>query len=120
MLPTHAVGIDLGTTYSCIAYLNEHGEPITIPNPDGELSTPSAVLVDGDRYLVGMEAIRNSIRHPDRVIQDSKRWMGDGSKAWQVGGKRFTPVDVATIILKSLLENARQRIGEIDCAQVAL
>ncbi|HTN04279.1 MAG TPA: Hsp70 family protein [Planctomycetaceae bacterium] len=120
MLPTHAVGIDLGTTYSCIAYLNEHGEPITIPNPDGELSTPSAVLVDGDRFLVGMEAIRNSIRHPDRVIQDSKRWMGDASKVWQIAGKRFTPVDVATIILRSLLENARQRIGEIDRAVITV
>lgn len=120
MLPTHAVGIDLGTTYSCIAYLNEHGEPITIPNSDGELSTPSAVLVDGDRFLVGMEAIRNSIRHPDRVIQDSKRWMGDASKVWQIAGKRFTPVDVATIILRSLLENARQRIGEIDRAVITV
>lgn len=120
MLPTHAVGIDLGTTYSCIAYLNEHGEPITIPNPDGELSTPSAVLVDGDRFIVGMEAIRNSIRHPDRVIQDSKRWMGDASKVWQIAGKRFTPVDVATIILRSLLENARQRIGEIDRAVITV
>lgn len=120
MLPTHAVGIDLGTTYSCIAYLNEHGEPITIPNPDGELSTPSAILVDGDRFIVGMEAIRNSIRHPDRVIQDSKRWMGDASKVWQIAGRRFTPVDVATIILRSLLENARQRIGEIDRAVITV
>ena len=40
MLKTHAVGIDLGTTYSCIAYLNEHGEPVTLANQEGELSTP--------------------------------------------------------------------------------
>src|SRR5690348_11115566 len=51
MLPIHAVGIDLGTTYSCLAYLNEHGEPITIPNRDGELSTPSAVWFDGEQVI---------------------------------------------------------------------
>ena len=44
MQALQAVGIDLGTTYSCIAVLNEHGEPISIPNPEGELSTPSVVF----------------------------------------------------------------------------
>jgi len=46
MLTTHAVGIDLGTTYSCIAHLNEQGEPVSIPNREGEISTPSVVMYD--------------------------------------------------------------------------
>ena len=54
---THAVGIDLGTTYSCISYLNEHGEPVTLPNQEGELATPSAVLFDDQQIVVGTEAL---------------------------------------------------------------
>ena len=64
MMTTHAVGIDLGTTYSCIAYLNEHGQPVTLPNQEGELSTPSVVLFDGDEVVVGTEALRNAIVRP--------------------------------------------------------
>ena len=52
MKQTHAVGIDLGTTYSCLAWLNEHGHPVTIPNQEGELSTPSVVFFDGDEPVV--------------------------------------------------------------------
>src|SRR5689334_7890872 len=73
MLATHAVGIDLGTTYSCIARLNQHGEPISIPNQDGELSTPSVVLFDSGKVIVGTEALRNAVVHPDKVVQNAKR-----------------------------------------------
>ncbi len=55
MLTTHAVGIDLGTTYSCIAYLNEQGEPVSIPNQEGEISTPSVVMYDNGEEIVGTE-----------------------------------------------------------------
>ena len=74
MLPTQAVGIDLGTTYSSLAHLNQHGEPVTIANAEGEFSTPSVVLCDGTDVTVGTEALRNAIVHPKRVIQNSKRW----------------------------------------------
>ena len=87
MLPIHAVGIDLGTTYSCLAYLNEHGEPITIPNRDGELSTPSAVWFDGEQVIVGTEALRHSILYPDRVVMHAKRYMGNPKHRWQILGK---------------------------------
>ncbi|HEX6985332.1 MAG TPA: Hsp70 family protein, partial [Planctomycetaceae bacterium] len=76
MLPTHAVGIDLGTTYSCISYLNEHGEPVTLANRAGELATPSVVLFDGDEPVVGTEALRSAILYPDRVVMHAKRFMG--------------------------------------------
>lgn len=120
MLPTHAVGIDLGTTYSCIAYLNEHGEPISIPNRDGELSTPSVVLFDGNEIIVGTEALRNSIRHPDRVVVHAKRYMGNPAHRWKIGGKSYSPVDISTYILKSLLDNARERIGNVDRAVITV
>ena len=120
MLPTHAVGIDLGTTYSCLAYLNEHGEPITVPNKDGELSTPSVVLFDGDHVVVGTEALRNSIRHPDKVVVHAKRYMGSPTHRWKVNGKSYSPVDISTLILKSMLDSARERVGEIERAVITV
>lgn len=120
MLTTHAVGIDLGTTYSCIAYLNEHGEPISIPNRDGELSTPSAVLFDGNDVIVGTEAMRNSIRHSDRVVVHAKRYMGNPSHRWKIGGKSYSPIDISTYILKSMLDSAREKIGPISSAVITV
>ena len=120
MLPTHAVGIDLGTTYSCIAYLNEHGEPISIPNRDGEFSTPSVVLFEGNDVIVGTEALRNSIRFPDRVVVHAKRYMGNPAHRWKVAGKSYSPVDISTHILKSMLDNARERIGNVERAVITV
>ncbi len=120
MLPIHAVGIDLGTTYSCLAYLNEHGEPITIPNRDGELSTPSAVLFDGSHTIVGTEALRHSIVYPDRVVMHAKRYMGNPNHRWQIQGKSYNPVDISTLILKSLLEDAKGRLGKVERAVITV
>lgn len=120
MLQSHAVGIDLGTTYSCIAYLNEHGEPITIPNKDGELSTPSVVLFEDDHVVVGTEAMRNSIRHPDRVVVHAKRYMNNPGHRWKILGKTYSPIDISTIILKSMLDTAREKIGDIDRAVITV
>ncbi|HUQ68167.1 MAG TPA: Hsp70 family protein [Planctomycetaceae bacterium] len=120
MLPTHAVGIDLGTTYSCIAYLNEHGEPVTIANHDGELSTPSVVMFDGDQVIVGTEALRNSIRAPERVVQHAKRYMGDPKHRWTIGGRSFTPLDISTHILRQLLSDAKDRIGVVERAVITV
>lgn len=120
MLPTHAVGIDLGTTYSCIAYLNEHGEPISIPNKDGELSTPSVVLFDDRQVIVGTEAMRNSIRHPDRVVVHAKRYMGNPNHRWKIAGRSYSPVDISTLILKSMLDNAKEKIGPVERAVITV
>ena len=120
MPPTHAVGIDLGTTYSCISYLNEHGEPVTLANRAGELATPSAVLLDGDEPVVGAEALRSAILFPDRVVVHAKRFMGDPEKRWTIGGQRYTPVEISAVILKSLLASAREQIGDIDQAVITV
>jgi len=120
METTHSVGIDLGTTYSCIAYLNERGEPVTLPNQEGELATPSVVLFDGDKAVVGTKALRNAIRYPDRVVVNSKRFMGDAKKRWTIDGRPFTPVDIAGLILKKLLSAAQEQIGPIEQAVVTV
>lgn len=111
MQATQAVGIDLGTTYSCIAVLNEHGEPISIPNPEGELSTPSVVFFDHGEEIVGVEALRNAVSRPDRVVQNAKRYMGDPRKKWTVGGRTYSPTDIASLILRQLLSNAENYLS---------
>lgn len=121
MLKTHAVGIDLGTTYSCISYLNEHGEPVTLANQEGELSTPSVVLFDkSGEVIVGTEALRNSVVKPSRVVENSKRWMGDETKNWEIEGTRYNPVDIAKYILEKLLAAAENQIGKIEQAVITV
>ncbi len=120
MKHTHAVGIDLGTTYSCIAWLNEYGQPVTIPNQEGELSTPSVVFFDGSQAVVGTEAVRNAIASPDRVIQHAKRFMGNTEKFWKIDDTRYSPVHVSGMILKKLISAAQEQIGEIREAVITV
>ncbi len=121
MLTTHhAVGIDLGTTYSCIAYLNEQGEPVSIPNQEGEICTPSVVMYEGDEEVVGTEALRNAIINPGHVVQNAKRWMGDPHKTWNIEGRTLTPVDVAAAVLRKLLGDAQRQIGTIERAVITV
>jgi len=120
MKKTHAVGIDLGTTYSCIAWLNEHGHPVTIPNQEGELSTPSVVYFDESDPIVGTEALRNAIARPDRVVQNAKRHVGNAEKFWTVDGVRYSPVHVSSLILRKLISAAQEQIGEISEAVVTV
>lgn len=117
---SHAVGIDLGTTYSCIARLNEHGQPVTIANQEGELATPSAVFMDSDQIVVGTEALRNAIAHPDRVIQNAKRFIGNTSNSWKIGNATFTPEFVSSQVLRKLLSAASVEIGDITEAVITV
>lgn len=117
---THAIGIDLGTTYSCLAVLNEHGQPTTIPNQEGELSTPSVVFFDENETIVGTEALRNAIAYPDRVIQNAKRFIGDSNKSWTVDDETFSPRQVSTLILQKLIAAAQDQLGQVDEAVVTV
>jgi molecular chaperone DnaK len=118
---SHAVGIDLGTTYSCLAYLNEHGEPVTLANQEGELATPSVVFFDEDQQvIVGTEALRNAIVRPDRVVQNSKRHIGDPDHHWMIDDQSYTPVDIASYILRKLLAAAHEQIGAVQRAVVTV
>ncbi len=109
--PIFAVGIDLGTTYSCLSYLTPQGQPVACPNEEGEMTTPSVVLFDGDEIVVGSEALRNSVAQPDRVVQHAKRFMGDSHKCWVVDGHVYTPVEISSLIIRKLLDGAEARLG---------
>ena len=120
MKHTHAVGIDLGTTYSCIAWLNEYGQPVTILNQEGELSTPSVVFFDGDQPIIGTEAMRNAIASPERVVQHAKRFMGNPEKFWKIDDTRYSPVHISGMILRKLIAAAQELIGEISEAVITV
>ena len=107
------VGIDLGTTYSAIAYLNEHGKPEIIPNREGERITPSVVLFEGEMPIVGTIAKKSAAQNALNVVQFVKRQMGVPSwKFLSDEGVQYTPEAISAIILKRLKEDAEAVLGE--------
>ena len=99
------IGIDLGTTNSCVAVI-EGGEPQVIPNAEGERVTPSVVAFkkDGER-LIGLVAKRQAITNPDRTIMSIKRHMGTDFKV-NIDGKNLTPQEISAMILQKLKQDA--------------
>ena len=104
------IGIDLGTTNSCVAVF-EGGEPVVIPNPEGARTTPSVVSFSktGER-LVGAVAKRQAITNPDKTIMSIKREMGTGYKV-EIDGKAYTPQEVSAMILQKLKADAEAYLG---------
>ena len=105
------IGIDLGTTNSCVAVL-EGGEPVVISNREGFRTTPSVVAFskDGER-IVGEPAKRQSVTNPDRTISSIKREMGTDHNV-VIDGKKYTPQDISAIILQKLKADAESYLGE--------
>lgn len=105
------IGIDLGTTNSCVAVL-EGGEPVVIPNAEGNRTTPSVVAFtkDGER-LVGQVAKRQAVTNPDRTISSIKRHMGTDYKV-TVDDKSYTPQEISAMILQKLKADAEAYLGE--------
>src|SRR5918994_631554 len=129
-----SIGIDLGTTNSCVAVL-EGGDPVVITNSEGERTTPSVVAFDrrsGER-LVGQLARRQAVTNPDRTIYSIKRFMGrrfgdvkqeasrvgyevksgsGGDVRVEVGGKEHSPPEISAMILQKLRRDAEEYLGE--------
>ena len=105
------IGIDLGTTNSCVAVM-EGGEPVVIPNSEGGRTTPSVVAFskDGER-LVGQIAKRQAITNPDRTIASIKRKMGSNYKI-NIDGKDYTPQDISAMVLQKMKQEAESYLGE--------
>lgn len=101
-----AVGIDLGTTYSSLSYLNDYGEPEILSNAEGERLTPSAVFFDDGSIVVGEIAKENSLSYPDKVVMFVKREMGNPNWHYNYQGERLTPVEISSLILKKLKNDA--------------
>ena len=105
------IGIDLGTTNSCVAVM-EGGEAVVIPNAEGNRTTPSVVAFskDGER-MVGQVAKRQAITNPDRTVISIKREMGSDYKV-DVDGKKYTPQEISAMILQKLKSDAEAYLGQ--------
>ena len=105
------IGIDLGTTNSCVAVM-EGGQPVVIVNSDGSRTTPSVVgfAKNGER-LVGETAKRQAITNPDRTVISIKREMGSAHKV-EIDGKSYSPQEISAMILQKLKADAESYLGE--------
>jgi len=104
------IGIDLGTTNSCVAVL-EGGEPHVIVNPEGARTTPSVVQIKNGEETVGEVAKRGAISNPNNTIYSIKRLMGTKEKV-EVDGKKYTPEEISAKILMKLKKDAESYLGE--------
>ena len=104
------IGIDLGTTNSCVAVM-ENGEPVVIANAEGARTTPSVVgfQKDGER-LVGQVAKRQAVSNPERTVSSIKRHMGSDYKV-NIDGKAYTPQEISAMILSKLKKDAEAYLG---------
>ena len=104
------IGIDLGTTNSCVSVI-EGGSPVVIPNDEGGRTTPSVVAFKGDEVLVGDRAKRQAVTNPKNTIASIKRLMGTSEKV-SANGKEWTPQEISAKILGKLKKDAESYLGE--------
>ena len=106
-------GIDLGTTYSCIAYVDEHGKPVVLSSSEGHPTTPSVVFFEGPGNIaVGQTAKDVAELHPDRVVSTVKRVMGDPDWVFENDGNTYHPQDISSFILRKLIADAEVATGD--------
>jgi molecular chaperone DnaK len=106
-------GIDLGTTYSCIAHVDEYGRPVVIINADSQPTTPSVVLFDSPTdVVVGMQAKRQARIRPDDVASLIKRHMGEADWRFAAHGQEYSASAVSSQVLRSLANDAARALGQ--------
>jgi molecular chaperone DnaK (HSP70) len=106
-------GIDLGTTYSCIAHVDEHGKPVVVPNSNNQLTTPSVVYFEPDGEIIAGEAAREAaVMEPSRTVFTVKRSMGDPDWQQEFDGKTYLPQDISSFILRKIVNDASAVTGE--------
>lgn len=106
------LGIDLGTTFSAMAIVNEHGKPEIIANSEGFPTTPSIVhFYDEDACVVGEEAVKMVVIDPENVVRFIKRHMGEEDFTLEFYGRPYTPQEISALILRKLKEDAEEALG---------
>lgn len=104
-------GIDLGTTYSCVAYIDENNNPTVLKNSEGDLTTPSVVFFDeGNNILVGESAKESSKMYPEKSISFAKRSIGQENSKMFVNGKELSPAEISSYILKKIVKDANDSL----------
>ena len=111
---TVTVGIDLGTTFSVIATVDDFGQPQVLPNAEGEPKTPSVVLFEegSDEVVVGKVALASAKAMPERVVAFAKREIGrEPPYTWQIDDKTYRPEEISALVLRKLKQDAEQALG---------
>src|ERR1700761_1445958 len=110
-----AVRIDLGTTFSAIAYVDEHGAQHVIANRDNERLTPSVILFDGQEAVIGAVAVQNALSEPEKIVDFVKREMGKGVEQFhrEFGGRKYSAEELSAFIVKKLKLDAEHSLGRV-------
>jgi len=117
----NTVGIDLGTTYSAIAQVNDDGEPIPLKNEDDDIETASLILLaESGHVIVGPNRNRAAMEDPENVVERIKRHMGVTAYKRTFDGHEITPEFISALILKKLKQDAEKRIGHIGNAVITV
>lgn len=115
------VGIDLGTTYSAISWVNPNGNIEVLPNSDGYATTPSVLFFDGDDVvLVGREAVQSSLLEPENSAECFKRNIGEESFTHEILGREWHPEFLSAFVLKKLKQDAEEKIGPVKNAVITV
>ena len=114
----YVFGIDLGTTYSCISYIDEYGKPIVLKNSEGDHTTPSVVMVESeDNNIVGDEAKRSVEVYPDKTVQFIKRKMGKENDTVTLNGTTYHAPEISSMILKKIVNDANEELRQTGVLQ---
>lgn len=115
-----AVGIDLGTTYSAVAFLDASGRPQTLNNAEGDKLTPSAMLFDGESVIVGKEAVKAMGTDYESIADCPKRDLGERAYHKVLIGRQFPPESLQAWILQKLRNDVQKQIGEFTKAVITV
>lgn len=120
-LKGNTVGIDLGTTFSALAQVNDDGEPIPIPNEDDEVETASLILLAESKHvIVGPNRSRAAMEDPENVVERIKRQMGVVNYKRTFDGHEITPEFISSLILRKLKQDAEKHLGTIANAVITV
>ncbi len=108
------VGIDLGTTFSAIAYVNDHAQEEIIPNAEGDRTTPSVIMFEDENVVVGKIAKQNASAVPEQIVEFVKREMGKSKEEYsrEYGGKVYSAEELSALILQKLKQDAEAELNE--------
>jgi molecular chaperone DnaK len=118
---SRTVGIDLGTTYTAVAAIDDYGMPVVLKNTDGQSTMPSVVFFEPPNYVVGEVALQSTLTDPERVVQFVKRFMGVKDHRVRIAGESYSPEFVSSLILRKVVQEAEFALGEtIDSAVITV
>src|SRR5437763_5241760 len=120
-MASYYVGIDLGTTFSTLAYVDEAGTVEALRLPDGSYAMASAIYFRSPTdIVVGNEAVNYAILDPKRIAQEFKRNIGVPHQDFTVDGKSYRPEELSAMVVKQLLDHATEQLGPIESAVISV